>query len=61
MVQVEPVASDCDVKAVRLFYDDIESHVRSLDGVGINSQEYGALLAPVIIERLPHQLKLIIG
>ena len=32
-----------------------------MDGLGINSQEYGALLAPVIIERLPHQLKLIIG
>ena len=32
-----------------------------MDRLGINSQEYGALLAPVIIERLPHQLNLIIG
>ena len=32
-----------------------------LDGLGINSQEHRALLAPVIIEGLPHQLKLIIG
>ena len=43
------------------FYDDIESHIRSLDGLEINSPEYGVLSAPVIIERLPHQLKLITG
>ena len=61
LFKLKRIASDCDVKAIRLFYDDIESHVRSLDGEGINSQEYGTLLAPVIIERLPHQLKLIIG
>ena len=47
------------MKAIRFVNDDIESYVRSLDG--INNQEYGALLAPVVIERLPHQLKLTVG
>ena len=62
LLKLKRIASDRDVKAIQLFYDDIESHVRSLDRLGINSQEYGALLVPVIIERrLPHQLKLIIG
>ena len=61
LLKLKRIASDRDVKAIRLFYDDIESHVRSLDRLGINSQEYGALLVPFIIERLPHQLKLIIG
>ena len=60
-LKLKRIASDRDVKAIRLFYDDIEIHVRSLDRLGINSQEYGALLVPVIIGRLPHQLKLIIG
>ena len=46
---------------MRLLYDNIENHVRTLDGLGINSEEYGALLAPAIIERLTYQLKLIIG
>ena len=35
---------------MRLFYDNIENHVRILDGLGINSKEYGALLASAIIE-----------
>ena len=62
LLKLKRIASDRDVKAIQLFYDDIESHVRSLDRLGINSQECGALLVPVIIERrLPHQLKLIIG
>ena len=61
LLKLKRITSDRDVKAMRLFYEDIENHVRSLDGLEINSQEFGALLAPVIIERLPHQLKLIIG
>ena len=44
-----------------MFYCNIEDLVRSLDGLGVNSQEYGALLAPVSKEWLPHQLKLITG
>ena len=48
------------MKAIRLFYDNIENHGRTLDELGINSEEYGAILAPAIIERLTHQLKLTI-
>ena len=61
LLKLKRITSDRDVEAMRLFYEDIGNHVRSLDGLEINSQEFGALLAPVIIERLPHQLKLIIG
>ena len=46
---------------MRKFFDNIESHVRSLQGLGIESKNYGSLLAPIILERLPHQLKLIIS
>ena len=59
LLKLKRIASDRDKKAIWLFDDDIESHVRNLDRLGINSQEYGALLAPDIIERLPHQIKLI--
>ena len=61
LLKLKRITSDHDVKAILLFCNDIESHVRSFDGLGINSQEYGALLEPVIIEGLPHQLKVIIG
>ena len=61
LLKLKQITSDRNVKAIRLFYDNIENHVRTLDGLGINSEEYGALLASAIIERLTHQLKLIIG
>ena len=61
LLKLKQITSDRNVKAIRLFYNNIENHVRTLDGLGINSEEYGALLAPAIIERLTYQLKLIIG
>ena len=61
LLKLKQITSDRNVKAIRLFYNNIENHVRTLDGLGINSEEYGALLASAIIERLTHQLKLIIG
>ena len=61
LLKLKRITSDCDVKAIKLFYDNIKNHVRTLDGLGINSEEYGALLAPAIKERLTHQLKLTIG
>ena len=61
LLKLKQITSDRNVKAIRLFYNNIENHIRTLDGLGINSEEFGALLAPAIIERLTHQLKLIIG
>ena len=50
LLKLKQITSDRNVKAIRLFYDNIENHVRTLDGLGINSKEYGALLASAIIE-----------
>ena len=55
------VTSDKHLTRLRKFTDNIESHVRSLQGLGIERKSYGSLLAPIILERLPHQLKLIIS
>ena len=60
LLKLKWITSDRDVKAIRLFYDNIENHGRTLDELGINSEEYGAILALAIIERLTHQLKLTI-
>ena len=35
--------------------------MRSLQELGIESKNYDSLLAPIMLERLPHQLKLIIS
>ena len=49
-----------DVKALRKFYDDVESHVRRLSTLGIEMENYGALISTLILEKLPPELKLAI-
>ena len=44
-----------------IVFNNIKLHVPSLQELGIESKNYGSLLAPIMLERLPHQLKLIIS
>ena len=61
LLKLKKIVSDKDLAGLRTFFDKIESHTRSLQSLGIESQNYGSLLAPIILERLPHQFKLIIS
>ena len=61
LLKSKKIASDKDLTGLRKFFDNIESHVRSLQGLGIKSKSNGSLLASIILERLPHKLKLIIS
>ena len=36
-------------------------HVRSLKSLGIESASYGALLAPILLSKLPPELRLIVS
>ena len=60
LLKSKKITSDKDLTGLRNFFDNIESHVRSLQGLGIESKSYGSLLAPIILDRLPQELKLII-
>ena len=57
----KPLSTRIEIEENHKFLDNIESHVCSLQGLGIESKNYGYLLAPIILERLSHQLKLIIS
>ena len=57
----KPLSTRIEIEENHKFFDNIESHVRRLQGLGIESKNYGYLLAPIILERLSHQLKLIIS
>ena len=60
LVSVDAVTSDQNLKDLRHLYDHIESHVRSLKSLGVASDNYGSLLASVLMNKLPQELKLII-
>ena len=46
---------------IRCLHDKIETHVRSLQNLGISSESYGSLLIPVIVNKLPEELQLVIS
>ena len=43
------------------FWDTYQSHVRSLKSLGIEASSYGALLSPVLLAKLPPELRLIVS
>ena len=43
------------------FYDRVDSHIRSLLTAGIPQENYGPLLIPIILEKLPDDIKLELG
>ena len=61
LLNVEPVTSSQNVKALRRLYDIVESHIRSLKSVGVASDTYGSLLSPVLLNKLPTELRLIVS
>ena len=43
---------------LRMIYDHINVHVRSLEALGLTSEHYGSLLIPVIMSRIPGEISL---
>ena len=63
LMNLEAVTSDKNLKDLRhiYMYDLTEAHVRSLRSLGIESATYGALLSPVLLSKLPPELRLIVS
>ena len=58
LLNMKKIERDRDLQGLRRLYDDIESHIRSLRSLDVDDDNYGSLLTPMIMERLPHQFKL---
>ncbi len=61
LLGVEAVGSDQNLRGLRRLYDDVESHMRSLKALGVGSESYGTMLASVLLNKLPPDVRLIIG
>ena len=42
---------------MRYIHDKVSVHVRGLESFGVNSEQYGSLLIPVIMAKLPNDIK----
>ena len=59
LVNLSHISFDLNLTEIRNFYDETESHVRCLDSLNVKSDSYSALLVPMIIGKLPPQLKVL--
>ena len=46
------------IKELRNIYDKIESHLRSLLTLGVDSGHFGPMLVPIIVNKLPNEIRL---
>ena len=44
--------------SIRFVYDKISINVRGVEALGVNSSQYGSLLIPVVISKLPQDVRL---
>ena len=61
LLKLQASNSSSDVKAARRLYDKIESHISSLQSLGVESKSYGSLLVPVIMSKIPEEMRLIVS
>ena len=60
LLNLEPVSSPYHLRNLRRLYDSVESHVRSLKNLDVASESYGSILASVLLNKLPQELRLIV-
>ena len=60
LLNLDATSNFVDIKELRTLYNNIEVQVRSLRGIGLEEKRYGPMLAPVIMSKLPQEIKLIL-
>ena len=60
MLELNVIVESNNTKDLHSLYDHVTAQVRSLQSIGLNASDYGPLLIPVLMSKLPHELKLLI-
>ena len=61
LLRLNKVNDSNDITKLRALYDQIETNIRSLDVLGIKPEQFGSLLVPVILIKIPSELQIIIS
>ena len=61
LLELEPVTSSTNIKALRRLYDQIEFQVRSLKSLEVPLDSYGNLLSSLFMNRLPQEFRLLVS
>ena len=60
ILKIQACTNECNdrLSSLRYVYDKISVHVRGLTSLGINSDQYGTLLIPIIMSKMPSDIRL---
>ena len=61
LMQLPKLNISSDLKQIRQLLDKTEAAIRSLQGIGESSETYGTFLTPVIMAKIPQELRLILS
>ena len=61
LLTLEAVTSSHNLLVLRHLYDLIESHIRSLKSLGVESSSYGSMLSSILLNKFPSDLRLVIS
>ena len=60
LLKLPTLMSICRVKDLRAVLDQLTIHVRGLQSLGISAQQYGSLLTPIVMSKLPPDVRLLV-
>ena len=52
------IPSKCSISMLWSLNDTLQAHMRSLDSLGIKGDQYGVILTPLVLSRLPVEMRL---
>ena len=61
LLKLEPIKSIANMHGLRRVYDNIETQVRSLRNLGVDSRQYGPMFIPILCSKIPNELNLFIS
>jgi len=61
LLSLKAVTSQYNLRALRRLHDQVEFQVRGLRALGMSAESYARLLSPVVLNKLPQELQLIVS
>ena len=61
LLKLPSVNSVHETKKFRELFDKIEINIRGLNALGVESQSFGNLLVPIVMEKIPSELRLVVS
>jgi hypothetical protein len=55
------LSANCRVKGLRSVLDQLTIHVQGLETLGVNAQQYGSQLTPIVMSKLPSDIRLTVA